>query len=133
MKLHSALVTCALTSSVALAACGGSSKSSSQSASPETAVAEIKAVKVGLDKAVVQLQTGDAAAARETVADTYVDHFENVEDALDKADHELNEELEEVLSEDLRNEIKNGASAAKVKKHVEQIKADLDKAAEKLQ
>src|SRR3954453_4319444 len=132
MKLRSAFLTCALTSGVALAACGGDSKSSGQEPSASTAIEEIKAVKAGLDEAVVQLRAGKAAAAEETVANTYVDHFENVEDPLEKVDHELKEELEEGISTELRGEIKNGASAAKVQQHVTALKADLDSAAEKL-
>src|SRR4051794_4216289 len=132
MKLRSAFLTCALTSGVALAACGSDSKSSEKGPTAATAVEEIKAVKAGLDEAVAQLRAGNAAAAEETVANTYVDHFENVEDPLDKVDHELKEELEDGISTELRAEIKNGASAAKVKRHVSALKADLDTAAGKL-
>src|SRR3954462_12214875 len=135
MKLRSAALTFALSSGFALAACGGDEKSSEAAAeqsSPSVALTEIVAVKAGLDKAVTELRGGDAKAAEETVADTYVDHFEKVEDPLDKVDHELNEELEEAISGDLRKEISDGATAAQVSKHVDEIKADLDTAAEKL-
>ena len=135
MKLRSAALTVALSSGFALAACGSDEKSSEATAeqsSPAVALAEIVAVKAGLDKAVTELRGGDAKAAEETVADTYVDHFEKVEDPLDKVDHELNEELEEAISSDLRKEISGGAPAAQVSKHVDAIKADLDTAAEKL-
>jgi hypothetical protein len=135
MKLRSALLTCAVSSGFALAACGGDEKGSDASAeesTPATALAEITQVKAGLDKAAAQVKSGDSAAAVETVSDTYVDHFEKVEDPLDKVDHELNEELEEGISTELRDEIKNGASAAKVQKHVDELKADLDTATEKL-
>ena len=135
MKLRSAALTVALSSGFALAACGSDDKSSESTAeqsSPAVALTEIVAVKAGLDKAVTELRGGDAKAAEETVADTYVDHFEKVEDPLDKVDHELNEELEEAISGDLRKEISGGAPVAQVSKHVDEIKADLDTAAEKL-
>src|SRR4051812_12117149 len=135
MKLRSALLTCAVSSGFALAACGGDDKGSEATAeesTPATAVSEIVAVKAGLDKAAEQVRSGDSAAAGETVSNTYVDHFEKVEDPLGKVDHELNEELEEGISTELRDEIKNGASAAQVQKHVDKLKADLDSAAAKL-
>jgi hypothetical protein len=137
MKLRTAAVTVALSSGFALAACGNDDKSSSESASeevtPAMAVQEIAKVKAGLDKAVAEVEAGDAAAAEETVSDTYVDHFELVEGPLGKIDHELNEELEEGIRTELTDKIKSGAPATQVKQHVKDLKADLDTAAEKLQ
>jgi hypothetical protein len=137
MKLRTAALTIAVSSGFALAACGSDDKSSSESASeevtPAMAVLEIAKVKAGLDKAVTEVEAGDAATAEETVSDTYVDHFELVEGPLDKVDHELNEELEEGIRTELVDEIKSGAPAAQIKTHVKQLKADLDTAAGKLQ
>jgi hypothetical protein len=137
MKLRTAAVTVALSSGFALAACGSDDKSSSEAASeevtPAVAVQEIAKVKAGLDKAVTEVEAGDAAAAEETVSDTYVDHFELVEGPLGKVDHELNEELEEGIRTKLTDEIKSGAPATQIKQHVKDLKADLDTAAEKLQ
>ena len=135
--LRSAVLTVAVSSGFALAACGSDEKSSSggttaEEPTPAAALTEIMAVKAGLDQAVVQLKSGDAKAAEETVSNTYVDHFEKVEDPLGKVDPELGEELEEGISTDLRKEISSGASAAEVSKHVDELKADLDTAAEKL-
>jgi hypothetical protein len=138
MKLRSAALSIAVSGSFALAACGSEDKGSAsdasaeESSSPAAAVREIAAVKAGLDTAVQQVKSGDSKAAEETVSNTYVDHFEKVEGPLGKVDHELNEELEEGLSTDLRKEISQGASAAAISKHVDQLKADLDTAAEKL-
>jgi hypothetical protein len=138
MKLRSAALSIAVSSSFALAACGSDDKGSAsetsadESTSPALAIQEIAAVKAGLDTAAQQVRNGDSKAAEETVSNTYVDHFEKVEGPLDKVDHELNEELEEGISTDLRKEISGGASAAAVSKHVNQLKADLDTAAEKL-
>ncbi len=135
MKLRSVLLTCALTSGLALSACGNDdsgSEAAAEESTPAVALAEIPQVKAGLDKAAAQVKAGDSAAAEETVANTYVDHFEKVEDPLDKVDHELKEELEEGISGTLRNQIKNGASASQVKKQVDELNAELDTAAEKL-
>src|SRR3954453_15026428 len=138
MKLRSAALSIAVSSSFALAACGNDDKGSAseasaeESSSPAAAIQEIAAVKAGLDTAVKQVRSGDAKAAEETVSNTYVDHFEKVEGPLGKVDHELNEELEEGISTELRKEISGGASAAAVSKHVDELKADLDTAAEKL-
>src|SRR3954447_6736734 len=136
MKLRSAALTVAVSSSFALVACGGDDKGSASETAPEespvAAITETAAVKAGLDTAVQQVRSGDSKAAEETVANTYVDHFEKVEGPLGKVDHELNEELEEGISTDLRKEISGGASAAAVSKRVDQLKADLDTAVEKL-
>src|SRR4051812_28888139 len=138
MKLRSAALTVAMSSAFALTACGGNdekssaSETSTEEASPQATLAEIAAVKAGLDTAVEQVRSGDSKAAEETVSNTYVDHFEKVEDPLDKVDHELNEELEEGISTDLRKQISNGATAAAVRNYVDDLKADLDSAAEKL-
>jgi hypothetical protein len=133
MKLRSAAMTVALSSSFALAACGNDDKgSASDESSPALAVKEIAAVKAGLDTAAQQVGSGDRKAAGETVANTYVDHFEKVEGPLEKVDHELNEKLEEGISTDLRKQISQGAPAAAIRKHVDQLKGDLDTATEKL-
>jgi hypothetical protein len=135
MKLRSAALTVALSSGFALAACGSDEKSSQATAeqdTPAVALAEIPAVKAGLARAATEFKGGDAKAAEETVSNTYVDHFEKVEGPLEKVDHALKEELEEGISTDLRKEITGGAPAAQVSKHIDQLKADLDTAAEKL-
>jgi hypothetical protein len=135
MKLRSAAVTIALTSGFALAACGSDDKSSGASTekpTPAVALAEIPQVKAGLDKAVKQVESGDSAAAEDTVSNTYVDHFEKVEDPLGEVDPELKEQLEDGINAELRKEISDGAPAAQISKHVDQLKADLDTAAEKL-
>jgi hypothetical protein len=137
MKLRSAAMTIAVSSGFALAACGSDEKSSSASteeeSTPAVAVAEIAKVKAGLDRAVEQVKGGDSAAAEETVSETYVEHFEKVEGPLGKVDHDLNEELEEGISTELRKQISDGASAAQVSKHVDELKAELDTAAGKLE
>ena len=135
MKLRSAAITVVLSSGFALTACGGDDKTSQATVeqdTPAVALAEIPAVKAGLDKAATEFKSGDAKAAEETVSNTYVDHFEKVEAPLEKVDHALKEELEEGISTDLRKEITDGVPAAQVSKHVDQLKADLDTAAEKL-
>lgn len=135
MNVRTALTTLAAASGLALAACGSDDKSSSSTAeqsTPTVAIAEIGKTKAGLDRAVSELRGGDKKAAEETVSETYLQHFEKVEGPLGKVDAELNEKLEEAISGDLRTRIRNGAPVAQVKKQVDQVKADLDSAAEKL-
>src|SRR5215210_4073888 len=123
MKIRTGLTTLAAAGSFALAACGSDSKSSSATAeqsTPAVAIAEIGKTKEGLDKAASQFRGGDAKAAEETVAETYVEHFEKVEDPLGEVDPELKEKLEDAIAGDLRKQIRDGAPAAQVKKHVDQ-------------
>ena len=123
-------------SAFALPACGSESEksgeSSEHSVSNAEAVKEIAAVRAGLDTAVKQLKGGDAKAAENTVAETYLQHFELVEGPLEKVDEELNEELEEAINQELRDKIKSGAKPAVVVKLVDEVKADLDTAESKL-
>jgi hypothetical protein len=135
MKLRSAAVTAALSSSFALAACGSAGKSpvaSAPEASPSEAVTEIGQVRAGLDRAVRRLRSGDAGQAEEIVSETYVEHFEKVEGPLDKVDHGLKDSLEEGISRELRQEIRDHRPYAQVKRHVDEIEADLNKAETKL-
>ena len=136
MNVRTAFTTLAAASGLALAACGsddkGTASTAAEQSSPSAAIAEVGKTKAGLDKAVSQLRGGDKKAAEETVAETYLQHFEKVEGPLGKVDPELNEKLEEAISGDLRARIRNGAPVAQVKKQVDQVKTDLDTAAEKL-
>jgi hypothetical protein len=137
MKLTQPVVTLAIGSAFALAACGNDDKSSSeaaaQQATPAEAVTEIGATKAGLEKALTQLRAGNRKAAEETVSNTYLDHFEHVEGPLGKVDDHLNEEIEEGISMELRDKIAKGAPTAEVAKFVKQLEADLDEAKAKLQ
>jgi hypothetical protein len=130
IKLTAAFLTC----SIALTACGGddSDDATAEQTSPAAALAEIPRVKAGLDEAAAQVTEGDSDSAEETVAQTYVDHFEKVEAPLEKVDPALMHQLESDISGGLRTQIKNGGSASQVKKHVEDLKKQLDTAAEKL-
>jgi hypothetical protein len=136
VKVRSALVSLALVSAVALAACGGESESeeaAEQSATPAQARAEIGEVRKALDAAVSQLREGDAKAADNTVSEGYLEHFEKVEGPLEKVDGELNEKLEDSIREELREKIQDGGSAAEVTQLVSAIKTDLATAEQKLQ
>jgi DNA anti-recombination protein RmuC len=136
VKLRSALVSLALVSGLALAACGGESESeeaAEQSATPAQARAEIGEVRKALDTAVSQLREGDAKAADNTVSEGYLEHFEKVEGPLGKVDEELNEKLEDSIREELREKIQDGGSVAEVTQMVVAIKADLATAEQKLQ
>src|SRR4051812_38830574 len=109
MKLDQAVVTALIGCALTLGACGAEDDKAfagaEEQATPAEAVQEIAAVRTGLDRAVAQLRTGDRKAAEETVAESYLQHFEKVEGPLDKVDHELNEELEETLKGELRKKI----------------------------
>jgi len=136
LKLRTALVSFALVSALALAACGGESESeeaAEQNATPAQARAEIGEVRKALDTAVSQLQEGDAKAADNTVSEGYLEHFEKVEGPLGKVDDELNEKLEDSIREELREKIQDGGSVAEVTQMVNAIKADLATAEQKLQ
>jgi len=136
MFIRSALSAAAISSVVALSACGGDDEKSSEpeaeaKASPQQAITEIAAVRTALGEAVDQLKAGDKAAADETVSEAYLQHFEKVEGPLEERDHELNEELEESISHELRDKIKTG-SETEVEALVVEIEGDLTTAEAKL-
>jgi hypothetical protein len=130
------LATCAI-AAVSLVACGDDSdkKASSSETSKDsaaTAITEIAATRAGLDKAAAQVKAGDRAAATETIDETYVTHFEEVEDPLEEVDHALKEELEEGIHDELRAKIKS-APPKEVAALVTELKAGLDTAKKKLE
>jgi hypothetical protein len=119
------------TLALAFAACGddeSSEESAESTATPETAIAEIAAVRTGLADAVDTYSAGDAEAAAETVNETYLQHFELVEGPLEEVDEELNEELEEQIREELVAEIESGAPQKEVEALVAEIDSGLDEA-----
>jgi hypothetical protein len=123
-------------SALGLAACGGESESeeaAEQDSTPAQARAEIGEVRTALDKAVAELNEGDAKAADNTVSEGYLEHFEKVEGPLGKVDDELSEKIEDSIREELREKIQDGGSAAEVTRMVAAIKADLATAEQKLQ
>ena len=137
MTLRTLLPMLVVSGSFALSACGGDdtageSAAAEQGATPERAIAEIGNVRTSLDEAVAAVKRGDAEQADEILSEGYVEHFEQVEGPLEKADHELNEQLEETLATTLREKVKGGASAAEVQALVDDINADLDTAERKL-
>ena len=136
MKLNTPLLAVAACGALALPGCGSDSEKSGEAAeasvSNAEAVKEIALVRAGLDQAVQELRGGDAKAAEDTVAETYLQHFELVEGPLEEVDEELNEELEEAINVELREKISSGAKAAEVSKLVDEVKADLETAEAKL-
>jgi hypothetical protein len=125
------------TSSLALAACGGSDSSSGESetenASPATARKEVGETRDALNAALATYKKGDKAAANEQVAEAYVSHFEEVEGPLEGKDADLKESLEHAISDDLRSSMKAGKPASEVEAQVKAIVADLNKAEAALQ
>lgn len=136
VQLAGAIAVAAILSMSVLAACGGDDDSGSQATEAQSssaqAIDEIDETSAGLDQALAQLRDGDAKAAKETVAETYLQHFEEVEAPLEKVDAELMEKLEEGISTDLRGDI-GKASANEISAHVKQLKADLATAKSKLE
>jgi outer membrane murein-binding lipoprotein Lpp len=131
MRLQVPVLAAAACGALALPGCGEEKKGEAN-VSKTKAIQEIAATRVGLEHALAQLRSGDAKAAEDTVAETYLQHFELVEGPLDEVDHELNEELEETINEELRDKIKSGAPPAEVSKLVDSVKDDLETAEAKL-
>src|SRR4051794_25270654 len=129
-----------LSGALLVAACGGQEddgarearEAREQQSTPAQAVSEIGKVRVGLDSAVASLKAGDRAQAGETLAESYVAHFERVEGPLEKVDPKLKEELEETIAKDLRGRVKDGAPTAEVQRLVDRVKAQLTMAQQKL-
>jgi high-affinity iron transporter len=107
---------------------GGSTEAKQVSASPQQAIAEIAAVRKGLDQALATYGSGDRAAADQQVGDTYLQHFEVVEGPLEKVDKGLKAQLEVGMREELRGLMKDGAPKARVGAKLAEIAAKLDKA-----
>jgi hypothetical protein len=112
--------------------CGGSDESKdaaeSESSTPQQALTQVRATRDGLTRALSTYRSGDHAAADRQVGDTYLEHFEQVEGPLEKADKELNEQLEDGIREELRGKMKADAATADVQRLVAEIMANLDRA-----
>jgi hypothetical protein len=115
------------------AGCGGgegtkSSTAGAAQAGATKAIAEIPAVRKGLDQAVATYRSGDRTTADTQVGDTYLQHFELVEGPLEKADRNLKARLEASIREKLRSRIKAGAPETEIGRLRGQIDRDLDRA-----
>jgi hypothetical protein len=127
-------VAAALTLGTFAVGCGNSDGKESSSADAKTAatakraIAEIAAVRAGLDQALTTYRSGDKAAADRQVGDTYLQHFELVEGPLDKVDHVLKEKLEGGIREELRARIKAGAPRTEIAQLRAEIETELDQA-----
>lgn len=112
--------------------CGGKDESSetaeSEASTPQQALTQVRATREGLTKALSTYRSGDHAAADRQVGDTYLEHFEQVEGPLEKADKELNEQLEDGIREELRGKMKADASTAEVQRLADELMAKLDRA-----
>ena len=125
----------ALIMALALAACGGDSNESEEheAASPAVAKKEAAETREALTAALATYKSGDKQAAEDEVAEAYLQHFEEVEGALEAKDAELNEKLEEAINGELRTAMKEGKPATEVESQVNAIVADLQKAEAGLQ
>src|SRR3954447_11159107 len=117
-----------LATSLVLVACGSDSdESEHETASPAVALKEAGETRDALTAALATYKSGDEKAAEDQVAEAYVQHFEEVEGALEAKDAELKEKLEEAISGDLRNAMKAGKPPAQVEAQVNAVVADLQK------
>ena len=137
MRVGGVIAAAAVLSTLLLVACGGDDDDSGSQlaeaqATPAKAIDEIGETSAGLDQALAQLRDGDAKAAKETVAETYLQHFEEVEGPLEKVDPKLMEKLEDGISGDLRADI-GKASVNEISAQVKRLKADLATAKSKLE
>ena len=125
----------ALAASLALLACGSDSKGSEEQeqTSPAVALKEAGETRAALTAALATYKGGDQRAAEDQVAEAYLQHFEEVEGALEEKDAELMEKLEEAINGDLRNAMKEGKPAGEVEAQVNAVVADLRKAEAALQ
>lgn len=123
------------------AGCGGSDEPAGNGSpdtgeaflTPTEAVDEIEIIQQRLEEAADQYDAGDAVAAEENLADTYLEHFELVEHPLEELDHDLMEDLEVSISTTLRNAVKEGEPAAQVDELVQDTNARLDEAKQLLE
>jgi hypothetical protein len=125
-------VAAALATSLVAAGCGGNDESKeaaeSETSTPQQALTQVRATRDGLTEALSTYRSGDHAAADKQVGDTYLEHFEQVEGALEKADKELNEQLEDGIREELRGKMKANAANADIQRLADEIMANLDRA-----
>src|SRR3954470_18086127 len=131
MSLKQVLTPAAIfVASLALVACGSDSKESDEheNASPAVALKEAGETRDALTAALATYKSGDKKAAEDQVAEAYLQHFEEVEGALEAKDAELKEKLEEAISADVRNTMQAGKPAAEVEEQVNAVVADLEKA-----
>jgi hypothetical protein len=125
-------VAAALAMGLVTVGCGGKDESKeaaeSEASTPQQALTQVRATRAGLTKALSTYRAGDHAAADRQVGDTYLEHFEQVEGPLEKADKELNEQLEDGIREELRGKMKADAATAEVQRLANEIMAGLDRA-----
>lgn len=113
----------------AVAGCGDDDSDDGEAtATAQEAIAEIGAVREGLDEALAAYRAGDEAEAERAVEDAYLEHFEIVEGPLEEADEELNEELEDSIREELTATIAEGVPEDQVATDIAEIERGLDEA-----
>jgi hypothetical protein len=135
MNIRTILLPFATTAAFAVAACGSDSKTdeaAETTTSPAVARAEAGATSIALVEAVGSYRAGDRQRALGQASEAYLQHFEHVEAALDRRDHELNERLEEAIRDELRAAMRRGAPAAEVTALLRRIVRDLATAQAKL-
>ena len=92
------------------------------------ALVQLTATAAALDRTVAFYSAGDKQRALDEASTAYVDHFEQVEPALERADEGLNEDLEKRISTGLRDLLNRGAPAGQVQAHVATTKVGMRRA-----
>jgi hypothetical protein len=129
MRLPTFLLICLLTTLVLAAGCGGDD---TKRPSAQTALTEIGNMRTALAQARKTFDQGDFKVAARQVGDAYLNHFENVEPALDKVDQPFRLKVEKKIRETLRGEVLKGSPPPAVHKLFDQITTDLGTAEAKL-
>lgn len=90
--------------------------------------AEINATVAGLATALTAYTAGDKQGALDAIAETYEEHFEDIEDPLGDVDHDFMESLEELIAVKIRAAINEGKPVPEVAALVAEANTALEKA-----
>ena len=90
--------------------------------------AEINATVAGLATALTAYTAGDKQGALDAIAETYEEHFEDIEDPLGDIDHDFMESLEELIAVKIRAAINEGKPVPEVAALVAEANTALEKA-----
>ena len=100
----------------------------STAAAPVDLAAEINATVAGLATALTAYTAGDKQGALDAIAETYEEHFEDIEDPLGDVDHDFMESLEELIAVKIRAAINEGKPVPEVAALVAEANTALEKA-----
>jgi hypothetical protein len=107
---------------------GAASVPASTPAASVDLAAEINATVAGLATALTAYTAGDKQGALDAIAETYEEHFEDIEDPLGEIDHDFMESLEELIAVKIRAAINEGKPVTEVAALVAEANTALEKA-----